>query len=208
MATASRRPYAARLPPEERREQLLDAALHVVVRDGFGGITIEAVAREAGVTRPVVYGSFSNLDELLRALFVRCEERAFAGLAGAIPVAPQDGNPDELLAEGVRAFLEAVVSDPETWRVILLPVEGTPAAARERVASVREGLWRQLEGLVAWGVKQRGGLRGVDAELAARAILVVVEDASRLALDDPERFPPERFAAQARALLKAFPARR
>ncbi len=58
----ARRPYAPRLPPEQRREQLLDAALCLIVERGYAGVSIEAVARIAGITRPVVYDHFPNLD--------------------------------------------------------------------------------------------------------------------------------------------------
>ena len=44
-----RRPYAARVPIEVRREQLLDAAIRLIVRDGYDGVSVEAIAREAGV---------------------------------------------------------------------------------------------------------------------------------------------------------------
>jgi AcrR family transcriptional regulator len=40
------------MPREERREQLLDAAMAVIARDGYAGVSIDAIAREAGVTRP------------------------------------------------------------------------------------------------------------------------------------------------------------
>src|SRR4051812_18096989 len=56
MPTASsRRRYAPRVPAAERREQVLDAALVLIDRDGYGAVTMEAVAREIGVTKPVVY---------------------------------------------------------------------------------------------------------------------------------------------------------
>ncbi|HUE26487.1 MAG TPA: helix-turn-helix domain-containing protein, partial [Solirubrobacteraceae bacterium] len=62
-----RRRYAPRMPPAERREQLIDAALDVILRHGYGGVSIEAIARTAGVTRPVVYDHFPNLGRLLQA---------------------------------------------------------------------------------------------------------------------------------------------
>ena len=37
-----------------------------------------------------------------------------------------DGEPAELFAAGVRSFLDVVASRPDTWRIILLPPEGTP----------------------------------------------------------------------------------
>ena len=45
-----RRAYAARVPPEHRREQLLDAALDLVVTRGHDAATVDAVAARAGVT--------------------------------------------------------------------------------------------------------------------------------------------------------------
>ena len=60
-----------RLPPEERRRQLLDAALEVLAEEGFDALTVEAVARRAGLTRPVIYDQFGDLDGLLLALVDR-----------------------------------------------------------------------------------------------------------------------------------------
>jgi len=56
---------------EQRREQLLDATKAIVDRAGFHAVSIEAVAREAGITRPIVYGHFRDLPGLLEALVDR-----------------------------------------------------------------------------------------------------------------------------------------
>ncbi len=56
-----------RMTAGERREQLLDAAKAIVVADGFHAVSIEAVARAAGITRPIVYGHFRDLGGLLEA---------------------------------------------------------------------------------------------------------------------------------------------
>src|SRR3954470_6739518 len=126
----SRRRYAPRVPAGERREQVLDAGLALIERDGYGAVTMEAVARETGVTKPVVYDVFDNRGELLRALLEREEQRAFAALAEVIPALPQGGDPDELLPSALGAFLDAVRAQPDPWRLILLPVEGTPEVVR------------------------------------------------------------------------------
>ena len=75
-----RRRYAPRMPPEQRREQLIDAALSVILEQGYSGVSIEAVARTAGVTRPVVYDHFLNLGRLLHALVEREEHIALEQL--------------------------------------------------------------------------------------------------------------------------------
>jgi AcrR family transcriptional regulator len=194
MATTPRRPYAARLPPEQRREQLLDAALNLIVHEGYDNVSMESVARGAGVTKPVVYDLFANVGELLRALFVREEERALAALAAALPDIDSDVDPDDLFTGGIRAFLSAVAERPQAWALILKPSEATPAAMRAEVERRRADLLAQVESVVAWGVKKRGGPAGLDVELAARAILALGEDSARLVLADPSRFAPERMA--------------
>src|SRR5947208_8762259 len=115
-----RRPYAPRLPPEQRREQLLDAALSVILEQGYTGVSIEAIARRAGVTRPVVYDHFPNLGRLLCALVEREERISLQQLEEVVPDDPGGRDPVEIVASGVRSFLEAVAQRPATWRIILL----------------------------------------------------------------------------------------
>src|SRR5437764_14360222 len=107
-AAKRRRRYAPRLPPGQRREQLIDAALSVILDQGYGGVSIEAVARTAGVTRPVVYDHFPNLARLLHALIEREERYALDQLEYVVPSDAGDLQPTELLTAGVRSFLDAV----------------------------------------------------------------------------------------------------
>ena len=80
-AAAPRARVTSRLSARERREQLLDATKAIVARDGFHAVSIEAVAREAGITRPIVYGHFHDLPGLLEALVEREGARALRRLA-------------------------------------------------------------------------------------------------------------------------------
>src|ERR1700730_18989436 len=98
--SSQRRRYAPRMPPAERREQLIDAALTVILEQGYGGVSIEAIARVAGVTRPVVYDHFTNLGRLLHALHEREEAYALAELPRIVPPAPGQPDPAEGTASG------------------------------------------------------------------------------------------------------------
>lgn len=192
-ASKPRRRYAPRLPPEERREQLIDAALNVILEQGYGGISVEAVAREAGVTRPVVYDHFPNLGRLLHALVEREERYSLSQLEEVVPASAEDRDPMELLASSVRRFLEIVIARPATWRVILLPLEGTPSIVRDHVERNRQRILERIARLVD-AAMQRGELPGdLDVELAARAIRDLGEEAGRMVLTDPKRFTPDRY---------------
>src|ERR1700759_5250363 len=97
----ARRRYAPRMPPEQRREQLIDAALSVILEHGYGGVSIEAIAREAGVTRPVVYDHFPNLPRLIHALVEREERYSLEQLDQVVPPLPderEETDPGEGLA--------------------------------------------------------------------------------------------------------------
>src|SRR5947209_10599433 len=188
-----RRPYAPRLPPEQRREQLIDAALQVILEQGYGGVSIEAVAREAGVTRPVVYDHFPNLARLLHALVEREERYSLDQLEAVVPEDPGDRDPVEVLAGGVHRFLEAVAERPATWRLILLPLEGTPRIVREHVERNRARMLKRIERLVQWSIKRGELPADLDVELAARAIRDLGEEAGRMVLTDPARYTPERY---------------
>jgi AcrR family transcriptional regulator len=189
------------MAPHQRREQLLDAALSVIVVHGYEGVSIETIARTAGVTRPVIYDHFPNLAQLLQALIEREENYALAQLAGVVPDSPQAGDPAEQFATGVRRFLDAVASRPDTWRIILLPPEGTPTIVREHVETNRARLLERLLQFVTRAVEQSGIETELDVEICARAMLRLSEEAGRMVLTDSERFPPERYERFARTLL-------
>ncbi|AHH93860.1 TetR/AcrR family transcriptional regulator [Kutzneria viridogrisea] len=201
MTTASsKRPYAARLPPQERREQLLDAALLIINTDGVGAVSVDAVARTAGVTRPVVYGQFADTGDILRTLLTREEQRALAQLAELLPREPAEHDPVELFTATLDGFLRAVTAHPDTWRAILLPVDGVPPPVRRHVERADRQLRDRFAALCRWAL----GEREVDVELLAESLLALMKQAGRLVLAERELYPPERITAFGRAMASAF----
>src|SRR3954469_21890003 len=109
---------------EQRREQLLDVTKAIVLADGFHAVSIEAVARRAGITRPVVYGHFADLGALLEAMLDREMAGAVGQLAAVMPGEAAARNPTGALVDALRGYLEVVRDDPVTWRLALMPPEG------------------------------------------------------------------------------------
>jgi AcrR family transcriptional regulator len=190
------------MPPGQRREQLIDAALEVILERGYARVSIEAIARAAGITRPVVYDHFPNLNRLLHAVIEREERISLEQLDQVVPEQPGDQQPRELLADGVTRFLAAVTARPATWRIILLPLEGTPPIVRQHVQAGRARVLARIERLVAWAVERSELPRDLDVELTAQAIRDFCEQAGRMVLTDPERYPPERYERFARDFLE------
>jgi AcrR family transcriptional regulator len=190
------------MPPEQRREQLVDAALSVILEQGYGGVSIEAIARAAGVTRPVIYDHFPNLGTLLHALVEREERFSREQLERVVPDDPGDSDPVEVLAGSVRRFLDAVTARPATWRIILLPLDGTPAIVRQHVETHRAKILERIERLVHWAINRHELPSDLDVELTARAIRDLGEEAGRMVLTDPERYSPDRYERFVQSVMK------
>jgi AcrR family transcriptional regulator len=190
------------MPPEQRREHLIDAALEVILERGYARVSIEAIARAAGITRPVVYDHFPNLGRLLHAVIEREERISLEQLAEVVPEDPGEEEPADLLAGGVARFLDAVRSRPATWRIILLPLEGTPAIVRQHVEAGRARVLQRIERLVRWAIERHKLPSELDVELTARAIRDWAEHAGRMVLTDPRAFPPERYERFVRDFLE------
>lgn len=64
-------PRWRRLPSAERRDQLLDAARTLILEHGLNSFTMEALTKEAGVSKPLAYKYFKTRLELLQSLLYR-----------------------------------------------------------------------------------------------------------------------------------------
>ena len=194
---------ATRMSADQRREQLLDVTKDLVSREGFHAVSIEAIAREAGITRPIVYGHFRDLPSLLEALVDREGVRALDQLSEVLSTYESDGEPADLMLAALRGYLEAVRADPATWRLVLMPPEGAPAVLRERISAGRFQVVGQLAQVVGTGFGE--GTASPDPELTARMLSAVSDEAARLLLTDPERYPPERLLSHAAWAMQLLP---
>ncbi len=193
-----------RMTAAQRREQILDVTARIVDERGFHAVTIDGVAREAGITRPVVYGHFDDLPGLLHALIEREGARATAQLEEVLPQPANGGDPVELLVGALEEWLEAVREAPATWRLVLMPPEGAPPELHEGIAESRAEAALHLQRLATPQIASGAGEASPDPELTARLLQAFSEEAARLLLNDPERFPIERLVKHARWVLAQF----
>lgn len=189
-----------RMPAAARRDQLLDVTRDLVVEQGFGAVSMEAVARRAGITRPVVYGHFPELSALLDGMLERESARALGQLAEVLPERDGGGTLRERLERAMEAYLLAVQSSPVTWRLALMPPDGAPELLRARIEEGRAAVIAVLTEVV----REAGaadGLSSPDPELTGRMLSAASDEASRLLLTDPARYPISRLMAHTRWLL-------
>ncbi|MFF4364195.1 TetR/AcrR family transcriptional regulator [Streptomyces sp. NPDC001604] len=198
-----RRPYAPRVPIAERREQLLDAALAVIVSDGYDRVSIDAIAKKADVARSVVYGAFENLDALLTALLDRQQARAFGRLLESIPSTQDLRDPAAFAAEAVRRMSAMLREDPDTWRLILLTPGNMPTVVRDRIEADRERFRLQVEEWISIVLADRSG-PALDPQVLAHALVACAEHFGRIALTDPGRFDLPHLIDQVQVILGAL----
>src|SRR3954469_14225112 len=108
-----RRDRAAHLGPERRRPLVLDAAFELFLEHGYDGTSMEAVARAAGVSKPVVYDCFASKGKLFTALLRRERTRVLAQIAAALPRRADGDNAELVLGDALTAFLRAVADSPQ-----------------------------------------------------------------------------------------------
>lgn len=180
------------MAPDLRREQLLDVALTIAATRGLREVNMEAIARESGVTKPVVYGVFANAEVVLEELVKREQRRAQEHLQAVVASDMDLSDPVGALNVGVAAFLATVRENAATWQ-LLLSAEQLPDAARTHHEKARSLLIEQLTLLTEAGLSQRAS-GPLDAALLARLIVVGVEEAARVVLDDPDTYTEDRLA--------------
>jgi len=205
VTNAPRRRNAPRLPPEARREQFLDSALRVVSVAGFAGLSMESVAREARVAKPVLYALYPTRVALVSALLEREYAEGLDELLAAMPSGLLGKDPDVAYVETVRAFLTAIRSHPDRWKLILQPGDDAPVEFRGYVAAARRGIVKNAIALAESGLLLRGGPTHLDPELFGHAMFAIAELLGRLHLTEPERFDDERLVAFAAGLCAALP---
>lgn len=88
------RPRARRMSPKQRREQILDSAVDLIIHRGPSHCSLENVAEHAGISKPLIYKYFTKREELLKAILER--EYEYLGARGLAQV-PADTPPERLV---------------------------------------------------------------------------------------------------------------
>jgi AcrR family transcriptional regulator len=153
-----------RLPSEERKTQIVEAALRLVARYGVQGTTLHRIASELGVTHPALYSHFSSRREILLAALDVLFDRILQ---------VHRASTHESALERLRAICvyhtELVASAPDGFVFPLFeflaasPEEGL----REELAVRQRTLARDLADIVREGQEQGTIRPDVEAEQAA-----------------------------------------
>jgi AcrR family transcriptional regulator len=111
-------------PADQRRRELLEAADRVVLRDGPKA-SMNAIAAEAGITKPILYRHFGDKGGLYRALATRHTDALLAALRAALD-APADRR--RRVESTLDTYLASIEAMPQVYRFLMHPAEETHQA--------------------------------------------------------------------------------
>ena len=189
-----------------RERQILDAALKVFAGQGYSGTTMDAVAAEAGVTKPTLYSYFPSKESLFQAMMLGKRDL----MLDVFEHPGRKGMVADLLTFA-WAYADTVMRPDmlSLARLIIGEVSRFPEIGRAYQASgpdhLLRGIMRYLE-----GQRDAGRLVFEDAELAAQDLWGLILSAPRtqaLYMPDaaPDRATLTRYITNGlRVFLKAY----
>jgi AcrR family transcriptional regulator len=110
-------PTRRRLTAEERRSAILDAALTAFSQKGYHATSLDDIAREAGVSKALIYEHFASKQELHADLIARNGRELTQRVAGALSGVEVEST-SERLATGLEAFFAFVEERRDAWRML------------------------------------------------------------------------------------------
>jgi AcrR family transcriptional regulator len=173
-----------RMRAPERREQLLQVARKVFARGGYQTVTMDDVARQAGVTKPILYDHFPSKRDLYQGLLeadlAALEER----IQSALESSP--GN-RERIRGSFQAYFDFVDEEGEGFRLLMKEAVGAEEEFRDLIGRFRERvLARVTEVMIR---ESRGNLNRKEAEEVALGLIGMAE---MVAQHEPGRSKRER----------------
>jgi AcrR family transcriptional regulator len=168
---------------EERRGQILDAAIKVFAEKGFSEATVDDIVAQAGLSKGALYWYFHSKDELIASILDFIFERELAHAQEI--VRGKESARDQLLVT-----LEIVMGSFEQMKPltpILMEYWGMmmrDEVIRDAIAGYYREFYEFLRPILRLGV-ERGEFRAHDVDGAAYALVAVIEGMAVLWAADP-----------------------
>ena len=136
-----------RVPAAERRDALVEAAIHEFAQTGLHGTPVDRIARQVGVAQPYVFSLFSSKRELFLQAVERCFEHVYEMLAEAAkefdPAIAVSGS--TALAPMANAYIEQL---DENRDLLLLQQHAYAACGDEQVRPRVRACYERLQAQV------------------------------------------------------------
>jgi AcrR family transcriptional regulator len=158
--------------PEERPQQILDAALSVFAEHGIDAARLEEIAARAGVSKGTIYLYFQSKEELFREVV---RQRVSPLIANADTAIQSDGSAEEQVRRYLRHQWECLgMEDSEGWiRLVVLELHKYPDLAAFHWEEVVSRSHRTLGDIIRRGMAS-GEFRPVDPQATVQMIKAII----------------------------------
>ena len=147
------------------QRRVLDAADDLLVRGGVHGVTIAALARRSGLSRPTIYRTWRDADDVGRSALLR-------RVADLLDGFPDRARTRDALVEDVLRFTSLFRADPVYAHLLSEEPEAFTRYTLHRVGSSQRIILRWLSDAIAAGQADGSVRGGVPGEIAVMLLLI------------------------------------
>jgi AcrR family transcriptional regulator len=167
---------ALRLPRDERRRQLLNAAHEVFVAHGYHGAAMDDIAEAAKVSKPVLYQHFPGKRELYLALL----ESHLAALTALLVEAMRSTDDNKLRVHAtMRAYFQFIAQDSQAHRLVFESDVSNDPDVSSRLEEFNAHFANSIAGIIAEDTQ----LSLVEATLLGRGLAGMAQVSARYWLE-------------------------
>jgi AcrR family transcriptional regulator len=148
----------------DRREEILQASLHLFAEKGFHGTSMRDIARAVNITEGLIYHYFASKRELFHDII---DEYSFLPLLRTLPELAEQLDLRALLIVLARGFFDVLKRNPELTRLLLQEVQVFPEEKEAFFADAVGQSISELAGILEARMSDRARLQ-VDPQVAAR----------------------------------------
>lgn len=177
-----------RLSAGERRDQIIDVAIHVFARHGYHGTSMNEVAEAAGVTKPVLYQHFSSKHELYLALIDDAGRRMISTISKATAGATNGKEQTEL---GFQAYFRWVADDHDAFRLLFSTNANGDEVATRAIRAITSEAASAIAPLIAVEIDSE------KLRILAHGLVGLAEGVSRRVVERDDPFDPDELASLA-----------
>lgn len=171
-----RRAPMTRLPRDERRAQLLEAALEVFVANGYHGASMDEIAETARVSKPVLYQHFPSKRELYIALL----DHHLAGFTSILLEALSSTQDNKQRVQAtMKSYFEFIANEDQAHRLVF----ESDLVNDPDVASRLEKFNSDYANAIGQVIAEDTNLPPVEATLLGRALAGMAEVSARYWLE-------------------------
>jgi TetR/AcrR family fatty acid metabolism transcriptional regulator len=157
---------------EEKRRQIMEAAVRAFARKGYHACRVGEIAEEAGVAYGLVYHYFESKEEVLQTIFRDTWEQMLARIR---EVEATDDPAAEKVRKVTALLLRTWRRDPDLVRVLVREVTRSPEQLQQQVEEIGHA-YEALERIVASGQETGEFRRELDPKLAATVFYGALEE--------------------------------